>query len=221
LTSAERGSYLYKLADLLEQNSEELAILASREMGKPITEMKGEVNRGVHLFRYYAAEGVRSNGKVVPATDTNVLQYTVSVPLGVVGIITPWNFPVAIPIWKIAPALITGNAIIWKPADAASLSAAKMIDIFTKANLPDGVINLIIGSGREVGNVLLEEVDLHAVSFTGSTSVGMQVASTCAKRNIKYQTEMGGKNAAVILKDANLEKTIPIIVSGAFRSAGR
>lgn len=221
MTSTVRANFLYKMADELEQHADELANLASREMGKPITEMKGEVQRGVNLLRYYAAEGVRSNGDIIPATDSHVLQYAKRVPLGVVGVITPWNFPVAIPIWKIAPALICGNSIIWKPAEIASLTATRMMEIFEKVNLPDGVLNLVVGKGSVVGQVLVEEVDINALSFTGSTGTGLSIASLCAKRNIKYQTEMGGKNAAVVLKDADLEHAIPAILSGAFRSAGQ
>lgn len=221
MTGIERGNYLYKMAEALENNLEELAVLASREMGKPIGEMRSEVVRGINLLRYYAAEGTRSNGDIIPSSDKNVIQYSKRVPLGVVGIITPWNFPVAIPIWKIAPALICGNSVIWKPAENAALSATKLMEIFQQANLPNGVLNLIIGKGREVGNTLLENANINAVSFTGSTNVGKQVASICAKRNIKYQTEMGGKNAAIILCDANIEKTIPMVLSGAFRSAGQ
>ncbi|SDH33965.1 aldehyde dehydrogenase (NAD+) [Aneurinibacillus thermoaerophilus] len=221
MTGIERGNYLYKMAEALENSLEELAVLASREMGKPIGEMRGEVVRGIHLLRYYAAEGTRSNGDIIPSSDKHVIQFSKRVPLGVVGIITPWNFPVAIPIWKIAPALICGNSVIWKPAENATLSAIKLTEIFQQANLPSGVLNLIVGKGKEVGNTLLETTDIHAVSFTGSSTIGKQVASICAKRNIKYQTEMGGKNAAVILHDANIEKTIPMILSGAFRSAGQ
>lgn len=221
LTGAARGEYLNKMALALETHLDELATLASREMGKPISEMRGEVMRGVNLLRYYAGEGMRTNGSVIPSADTNVLQYSKRVPLGVVGMITPWNFPVAIPIWKIAPALICGNTVIWKPADIASLTAVKMAEIFASVNLPAGVLNLVIGKGRVLGNTLLEEVALNAVSFTGSTSTGLQIAASCAKRNIKYQTEMGGKNAAVVLADADLDKTIPMILSGAFRSAGQ
>ncbi|MGO4886136.1 aldehyde dehydrogenase family protein [Anaerobacillus sp. MEB173] len=221
MTAPARGNILNDMADKLAKNTENLATLASREMGKPIMEMKGEVTRAVNLLRYYAAEGVRSDGDIVPASDVNVLQYSKRVPLGVVGIITPWNFPVAIPIWKIAPALICGNTVIWKPADIASLTATKMMEIFQSVDLPDGVLNLVVGKGSEIGNTLLEEITLNGVSFTGSTTIGQQVASICARRNIKYQTEMGGKNAAIVLKDAELDKIIPMIVSGAFRSAGQ
>jgi acyl-CoA reductase-like NAD-dependent aldehyde dehydrogenase len=221
LTGAQRGEILYRVAQLMEQRLDELATLSSSEMGKPISEMRGEVMRGIHLLRYYAAEGVRSNGNVIPANASNVLQYTQRVSLGVVGIITPWNFPVAIPIWKIAPALITGNTIVWKPAEIASLSATIIAELFAEAQLPAGVFNLVIGKGRVIGDTMLNEIELDGVSFTGSTSTGQRVASLCAKRNIKYQTEMGGKNAAVVLGDADLSLTVPTLISGAFRSAGQ
>ncbi len=221
LTGAQRGEHLYRLAAALEAHADEVATLASSEMGKPISEMRGEVTRGIHLLRYYAAEGVRAIGQVIPSTQPQVLQYTKRVPLGVVGIITPWNFPVAIPIWKIAPALICGNTIVWKPAETASLTATRLVELFAEAGLPGGVLNLVIGKGRTVGNALLEQVELDGVSFTGSTATGKHVAAVCASRNIKYQTEMGGKNAAIVLADADFKTTVPALLSGAFRSAGQ
>ncbi|QRG66513.1 aldehyde dehydrogenase family protein [Brevibacillus choshinensis] len=221
LTGAARGEILYQMASVLEAHADELARLASREMGKQIGEMRGEVGRGVSLLRYYAGEGMRSNGSVIPSADTNVLQYTRRVPLGVVAVITPWNFPVAIPIWKIAPALICGNTVIWKPAENGSLTATRLAELFTETKLPAGVLNLVIGRGREVGTALTEEAAVDAVSFTGSSATGRQIAIACAGRNIKYQTEMGGKNAAVVLADADLDKAVPILLSGAFKSAGQ
>jgi aldehyde dehydrogenase (NAD+) len=209
------------MASVLEAHAEELARLASQEMGKQIGEMRGEVARGVSLLRYYAGEGMRANGSVIPSADTNVLQYTKRVPLGVVAVITPWNFPVAIPIWKIAPALICGNTVIWKPAENGSLTATRLAELFAETKLPAGVLNLVIGRGREVGSALTEEAAVDAVSFTGSSAAGRQIAIACAGRNIKYQTEMGGKNAAVVLADADLDKAVPILLSGAFKSAGQ
>lgn len=217
----QKSEVLYNMAKALENNLQEVAELGSKEMGKHIGEMKGEVTRGIHLLRYYAGEGVRSNGSVIPASDVDVLQYSQKVPLGVVGLITPWNFPVAIPIWKLAPALICGNAVIWKPAENASLTAAKMVELFEQAGMPAGILNLVVGKGSVVGKTLLEKADINGVSFTGSGPTGSYVAETCAARNIKFQTEMGGKNVAVIMEDANLDQTIPIILSGAFKSAGQ
>lgn len=221
LTGAARGEILFQMASALEAHGDELARLASQEMGKQIGEMRGEVARGVSLLRYYAGEGMRSNGNLIPSADTNVLQYSRRVPLGVVAVITPWNFPVAIPIWKIAPALICGNTVIWKPAENGSLTATRLAQIFAETKLPAGVLNVVIGKGREIGSALIEEASVDAVSFTGSSATGRQIAIACAGRNIKYQTEMGGKNAAVILADADLDKTVPILLSGAFRSAGQ
>ncbi len=220
-SGSEKAAILYKMAEVLEKSVEKVASLASREMGKPIGEMRGEVMRGVNLLRFYAAEGVRPDGQLIPSSEQNVVQYSRRVPLGVVAIITPWNFPVAIPIWKIAPALICGNTVVWKPAEQGVLTATLLMEVFEEANLPKGVLNLVIGKGRVVGNVLLEKAEIDAVSFTGSTATGKRVAASCAQRNIKYQTEMGGKNAAIVLKDADLEKAVPIILGGAFRSAGQ
>ncbi|ASR48850.1 aldehyde dehydrogenase family protein [Paenibacillus kribbensis] len=221
LSPAARGAYLFKAAGLLEANLSDLAELASREMGKPITEMRGEVMRGVHLLRYYAAEGVRSIGTVIPSNEPGVLQYTKRIPLGVTALITPWNFPVAIPLWKIAPALLCGNTVIWKPAEHASLTAVRIAELFEAVQLPPGVLNLLIGQGSRIGDALLELPVLEAVSFTGSTKTGLGIAERCARRNIKYQTEMGGKNAAIVLKDADMAQAVAMIASGAFRSAGQ
>ncbi|WP_156911864.1 aldehyde dehydrogenase family protein [Salibacterium aidingense] len=220
-TGAQKSQLLYQLADAISTHAAEIAAAGSDEMGKPITEMKGEVQRAVQLFKYYAAEGVRPDGDTIPSSAPHVLQYAKRVPLGVVGVITPWNFPAAIPVWKIAPALICGNAVIWKPAENASLTAYKMMEVFKEAGVPDGLINLLIGRGREVGQHLLEEASIDALSFTGSTEVGRKAAKTCAARNIKYQTEMGGKNPAIVLKDADMKKTAAALLSGAFRSAGQ
>ncbi|SDC22028.1 aldehyde dehydrogenase (NAD+) [Shouchella lonarensis] len=221
MTGEARGAVLYQMANKLEEHKDELAQLASREMGKPIKEMTGEVGRGIQLLRYYAGEGVRAHGDVIPSSQHQVLQYKKHVPLGVVGVITPWNFPVAIPIWKIAPALICGNTIVWKPAEQASLSAFRLCEIFKEAGLPDGVINMVLGKGQEVGRFLVEKANIQCLSFTGSTVTGTTIASTCAARNIKYQTEMGGKNAAVVMPSADLKSAAAAIASGAFRSAGQ
>ncbi|WP_185819604.1 aldehyde dehydrogenase family protein [Salibacterium salarium] len=220
-TGQQKSQILYKIADEITDHAEEIAALASKEMGKPITEMKGEVQRAVQLFKYYAAEGVRPDGDTIPSSAPDVLQYAKRVPLGVVGVITPWNFPVAIPVWKIAPAIICGNAVIWKPAENSTLTAFKMMEIFKKAELPDGLVNLVIGKGREVGQQLMDKAAINGLSFTGSTEVGSKVAETCASRNIKFQTEMGGKNSAIVLKDADVEKTASVLLSGALRSAGQ
>ncbi len=218
---AARGEHLRRLADVVEAHQAELAELGSREMGKPITEMVGEVARGVQILRYYAGEGMRAVGSVIPHSQPQVLQYTTRVPLGVVGVITPWNFPVAIPLWKVAPALICGNTVVWKPAEDASLTAMRLTELLAAGGLPAGALNLVIGRGSRVGQWMVEEGAVDGISFTGSAATGMGVASQAARRNIKCQVEMGGKNAAVVLADANLALAVPAIVSGAFRSAGQ
>ncbi|WP_240374039.1 aldehyde dehydrogenase family protein [Bacillus piscicola] len=220
LSGAERGTYLTKMAQALEENGEEIATLGTRETGKPITEMRGEIKRGVQLLHYYASMGLEAEGSVIPSSHADVHQFTTKTPLGTVALIPPWNFPVAIPIWKMAPALLCGNTIVWKPADIASLTAVKLVKCL-EGILPDGVLNLVIGRGRHVGNPLLEEANIHGVSFTGSTATGTRVSETCARRNIKCQTEMGGKNPSIVLKDANLDKTIPKLISASFSSAGQ
>ncbi len=219
--SPARAEALSAMAAALERDREAVAALASQEMGKPITEMRGEVARGVQILRFYAAEGVRAVGEVIPHSQTQVLQYTTRRALGVVGIITPWNFPVAIPLWKIAPALLCGNTVVWKPAESASLTAARLAQLAAAAGLPAGVLNLVVGRGSEVGQALVEAAPLDGLSFTGSTATGMRVAAAAAARNIKYQVEMGGKNAAVVLNDADVDLAVSAVVSGAFRSAGQ
>jgi acyl-CoA reductase-like NAD-dependent aldehyde dehydrogenase len=218
---AERGEQLYRLAEALEHNLDRVAMIASREMGKPLAEMRGEVRRGVQILQYYAAEGVRALGQVIPSQQASVLQYTQRVPLGVVGVITPWNFPVAIPLWKMAPAWICGNTVVWKPAEWGSLTATVLTEVLVQAGLPAGVLNLVLGAGSQVGDALVRQGDIDALSFTGSVGVGRQLQVVAAQRQVKCQAEMGGKNAAVVLADADLKLAAAAIVSGAFRSAGQ
>lgn len=215
-----RGEYLYRAADALEEERPALARLASREMGKPIGEMLGEVARGVAILRYYAGDGARAVGEVIPAARPDTLQYTRRVPLGVVGVITPWNFPVAIPVWKIAPALAYGNTVVFKPAEIASLTAYQLTRLLSQV-LPPGVLNLVIGDGPVAGVALSQHPSVQALSFTGSTAAGHSVARAALEHGAKFQLEMGGKNPALVLEDADLPKTVESIVSGAMRSAGQ
>ncbi|NHN33470.1 aldehyde dehydrogenase family protein [Paenibacillus agricola] len=219
--SAQRASYLFKAAQKIEDNLEELAQLLTAEMGKPIGEARGEVNRAVVLFRYYAGEGLRSIGEVIPSTDGISHLYTTRVPLGIVGLITPWNFPVAIPVWKMAPALIYGNTVIWKAAEHSTITAARLMQLLNESGLPQGVVQLVSGSGSVVGQRILEHPDITGISFTGSDAVGKTVAKAASSRHAKYQLEMGGKNASVVLADADLDKAADVIISAAMRSAGQ
>jgi aldehyde dehydrogenase (NAD+) len=218
---AARGQLLYKVANILEENLDAIAETMTREMGKTLHEAKGETARGIAILRYYAGEGMRKNGDVIPSTDKDALMLTKRTPLGVVGIITPWNFPVAIPIWKLAPALVYGNTVVFKPASEGAVTAAKVIECFAKAGFPDGVVNFITGSGSVVGQGLIDHPLLNGITFTGSEEIGARVAKSAAARGIKFQIEMGGKNPVIVTKDANLDQAVEAVISGAFRSTGQ
>lgn len=221
LTGAQRGAFLNKAATILERRLDEVAAALTREEGKMLFESKGETNRGVVILRYYAAEGMHSVGDVLPsAMNAKTLVFTTRVPVGVVGLITPWNFPVAIPIWKAAPALIYGNTVVLKPAAIAPLSATLIAECFAEAGLPPGVFNLVHGQGRKVGQALVDHPFVNAVSFTGSCDVGKRIAQSCSARGAKYQLEMGGKNPIICLEDADLNQAVDLTISGAMRSAG-
>lgn len=220
LSPVMRGDILYQAADVLAAHTEEIATLASLEMGKPIGEARGETRRGVAILRYYAGEGARAVGDVIPAADAGTLQYTVRVPVGVVGVITPWNFPIAIPLWKVAPALAYGNTVVLKPAELASLTAERIVALLIPL-LPPGVLNVVLGHGATVGAALTAHPDVDAISFTGSSGVGASIAQTASARGVKFQLEMGGKNPVIVADDANLDLAVEKTVTGAMRSAGQ
>ncbi len=221
LTGSARADHLYRWADAVTGRGEELAQAVAREVGKPIGEARGEVGRCAVILRYYAGEAVRATGQVVPAQAAGALQFTMREPLGVVGLITPWNFPVAIPLWKAAPALAFGNTVVLKPAEQASHVALLLAEMAHAAGLPAGVFNVLLGTGPAVGESLLRADAVRGVSFTGSTGVGARVAAICAERNIRYQTEMGGKNVAIVLADADLDLAAKLTAAGAMRYAGQ
>ncbi|MBW3623353.1 MAG: aldehyde dehydrogenase family protein [Armatimonadetes bacterium] len=221
LSGAQRGTFLYKAADLLEKRLDEVARALTREEGKLLWESKGETQRGVVLLRYYANEGMHAIGEVLPsAMNPQTLLITKRVPLGAVGLITPWNFPVAIPIWKAAPALIYGNTVVLKPASLAPYTATLIAEIFHEAGFPAGVFNLVHGPGGSVGNAICTHPDISAISFTGSCEVGGKIAAMCAEHGKKYQLEMGGKNPVLVMEDADLDQAVKLTLSGAMRSAG-
>ncbi|MGA9172950.1 MAG: alpha-ketoglutaric semialdehyde dehydrogenase GucD [Thermoactinomyces sp.] len=220
LTGAARGNYLYKTAEILEKRLDEIAETMTREMGKTLPEAKGETARGVAILRYYAGEGMRKVGDVIPSTEAGAFMFTKRFPLGVVGVITPWNFPVAIPIWKIAPALIYGNTVVFKPAPETAVTAAKVIECFAEAGLPAGVVNLVMGDGT-VGQGIAEHPEIDGVTFTGSGQVGKLVGQIALARGAKYQLEMGGKNPVIVLKDADLDQAVEATISGGLRSTGQ
>ena len=221
LSGAERGQFLYKAADIMEQRLDEIAECATREMGKTLPEAKGETARGIAILRYYAGEGLRKTGDVIPSTDSSAFMYTDRVPLGVVGVISPWNFPVAIPIWKMAPALIYGNTVVIKPATETAVTCLKIISCFEEAGIPSGVVNAVTGPGSSAGQRLAEHPDVNGITFTGSNQTGKIIGRTAFERGAKYQLEMGGKNPVIIADDADLDSAVEAVISGAFRSTGQ
>ena len=220
-TPQERSTALETVGLELAARAEELGAQLSREEGKPRAEGIGEVQRASHIFRFFAGEALRVPGEHVrsvrPGVDVDILRE----PLGVVGIITPWNFPIAIPAWKIAPALAYGCAVVCKPAELVPASAWSLVEIISRAGVPDGVCNLVIGPGRVVGARLVADPRVRGVTFTGSQVVGAGVATGMAQRFGRYQLEMGGKNPLVILDDADLDVAVDCAIQGAFFQTGQ
>jgi aldehyde dehydrogenase (NAD+) len=216
-----RGSLLFKVWALMDKEKEDLARLLTREEGKTVKESLGEIQRTINILEYVAAEGRRLGGQTLPSELPRNFCYTIRQPLGVVACITPWNFPVAIPIWKIAPALVSGNSVVFKPATLTPATASAVVSLFERAGLPGGVLNLVLGSGGSVGNALLAHEDVRAVSFTGSNEVGGEIYGRGAARMIRVQCEMGGKNPVVVMADADLELAVEATAQGAFGSTGQ
>jgi acyl-CoA reductase-like NAD-dependent aldehyde dehydrogenase len=221
LSGAARGEYLYKIANVLEKHIDEIAETMTKEMGKTFPEAKGETVRGVAILRYYAGEGMRKVGDVIPSSDSEALMFTTRTPLGVVGVITPWNFPVAIPIWKLAPALIYGNTVVLKPAQETAVTAAKVVECMHEAGLPAGVVNLVTGNGSVIGQGIIDHPDINGITFTGSDTVGKLVGQGALARGAKYQLEMGGKNPVIVAADADLDLAVDATISGGLRSTGQ
>lgn len=221
LTGMARAEFLNRWAEVIEARTEELAVAMTREVGKPIVESRGEVARCAVILRYYAGEAVRPQGQVIPCQMRGALQYSIRGPLGVVAMITPWNFPLAIPLWKLGPALAMGNTAVLKCAEASSWMGRLLAETTLEAELPEGVVNLLLGSGPILGDALLDDNRVRALSFTGSAKVGRHLAARCADRGIKFQGEMGGKNVAIVLPDADLDVAAKWVASGAMRFAGQ
>ncbi len=216
-----RASVLFNALEIMRRRADEIARTITIEEGKPIGDAIGEVRRAMNIIEYAAGEGRRMFGYTTPSELPNTVAYTIKRPLGVVGIITPWNFPIAIPAWKIAPALICGNALVFKPASSTPFSAVKLVEVFEEAGIPPGVLNLVTGPGAQVGNALVENTDVNGISFTGSTEIGTDLYANSAQRLKKVQAEMGGKNAVILLADADMDKALSGIVQGAFGSTGQ
>src|SRR5580692_3266317 len=216
-----RGKILFKAVRIMEEQKEELARLLTREEGKALKDSLGEVQRSINITEFMAGEARRMNGETMPSEIPKNFSYTIRQPLGVVGVITPWNFPVAIPVWKIAPALVCGNTVVFKPATLTPLTAMRIVEIFEQAGLPAGVLNLVLGSGRDTGDELVQNPLVHGLSFTGSNEVGCALYASGAQRLKKIQCEMGGKNPVVVLADADLQLAMESTLAGAFASTGQ
>ena len=221
LPAPRRGEFLFKAAEILESRLDKLGEDMTREEGKTLPEAKGEVKRAINIFRYFGGEGARAFSYQIPSERDNVFCYTMRKPLGVVALITPWNFPSAIPAWKMAPALVAGNTVVIKPASLAPLSAYRLVEALHEAGISAGAINYVSGGGGAVGNTLVDHPAVRAVSFTGSCEVGGKLYDRVTRRRIRVQLEMGGKNPTVVLKDADLDYAADILVNGAFFSTGQ
>jgi acyl-CoA reductase-like NAD-dependent aldehyde dehydrogenase len=217
----ERGRVIWRAADIARQRADEIARTLTREEGKVLKEAKGEVMKGISLLEFYAGEGFRMHGKTLPSEARDTFSYTIRRPLGVVGLIAPWNFPWAIPVWKSAPALVAGNSVIFKPAELTPATATLLTEIYEQAGLPRGVFNMIVGSGAVVGEAIVNSPVVRAVSFTGSNEIGSALYVKAAQRGAKVTCEMGGKNAVIVMPDADLDKAAVAIHGGAFGSTGQ
>jgi alpha-ketoglutaric semialdehyde dehydrogenase len=217
--AAARGKALSDAAAALEQRSEEITSLVVREVGKPVTEARGEVARGVAILRYYAGAALLPDGETIPAAAPDQLLMTRHVPVGVAALITPWNFPVAIPLWKAAPSLAYGNATILKPASAAAATALALRDILGPF-LPQDVFQVVLGGATAAG-ALIDHPDVAAISFTGSSAVGRQISRRAADRGCRVQAEMGGQNPSVVLADADLDRAATAIAYASMGYAGQ
>src|SRR6266700_7338857 len=217
----ERGEVLLRTALLLEQHKEELARLMTREMGKILKETRGDVQTAIDVAKYTAGEGRRAEGETVPSGLRDKFCMTIRQPLGIVGIITPWNFPLAIPAWKTLPALLAGNAVILKPASDTPLLVLKLAELLHEAGLPAGVLNVVTGPGGSLGDALASNKRINMISLTGSTEVGRRVAEICGRDLRRCILELGGKNAVIILEDADINLAVESVAWGGFGTTGQ
>lgn len=220
-TAEHRADVLDRIGSEILARAEELGRLLSREEGKTLEEGVGEVKRAGRVFKFFAGEALRVAGEQLPPVRAGVEVQVLREPLGVIGIVTPWNFPIAIPAWKIAPALAFGNTVVFKPADLVPGSAWALSEIISRAGLPAGVFNLVMGRGSSVGQAIVSSRKVHGVSFTGSVPTGRRIGLTCMERGAKVQMEMGGKNPLVVLADADLNQAVSVAVQGCFYSTGQ
>lgn len=221
IPAPKRGELLFRIGERLREKKEALAQLLTKEMGKVIDEARGEVQEAIDMAYYMGGEGRRLFGQTTPSELPDKHAMSIRVPVGVAGLITPWNFPIAIASWKIFPAILSGNTVVWKPATDTPALAYEFVKIFEEAGLPEGVVNLVFGSGGTVGEAMVEHPDLDIISFTGSTEVGAGIAGKASQMLKRVSLEMGGKNAILILEDADLDLAVDGIIWSAFGTAGQ
>ena len=219
VTPGDRARLLERLVAVMEDRHEELALLEARNAGKPIASARGEIGMAIATFRYYAAAPERPAGETIPVAGG--LAFTVREPMGVVGLITPWNFPLAIACWKMAPALAAGNCVVLKPAELTPLTALRFERLALEAGLPEGVVNVVVGPGRECGERLVEHPDVAKIAFTGSTEVGRSIAATAAQTIKRVTLELGGKSANIVFADADVEAAAAAAPYAVFDNAGQ
>ena len=220
-TPQERAEVLDRAADEVIRRVDDLGDLLAREEGKTLPEARGEVLRAGQVLKFHGGQALRNTGDLIDSVRPGIEVAVTREPLGVLSIITPWNFPIAIPAWKIAPALAYGNTVVFKPADLVPGSAWELVDILHRAGLPPGVLNLVMGPGRDIGPVLTASPDVDGISFTGSVLTGEQILATSVPQRTKVQLEMGGKNPLVVLDDADLDTAVDVALQGAFGSTGQ
>ena len=216
-----RAEYLYKIGEILIRRKEEYAREMTREMGKVLKETRGDVQEAIDISYYTAGEGRRLFGRTVPSELPNKYAMSMRMPLGVCALITPWNFPMAIPSWKLIPALVCGNTVVIKPASDTPLSTYHIVKVCQEAGIPRGVVNLVTGSGKSVGTPLLENPEVDLISFTGSTETGRGVGEAAARSFKRCSLEMGGKNVILVMDDARLELALDGVIWGAFGTSGQ
>src|SRR5690625_4850531 len=216
-----RAEVLYRVGYLMKERKEHLSRLLTLENGKVLEEARGEVQEGIDMAFYMAGEGRRLFGQTTNAELKDKFAMSVRAPIGVVGIITPWNFPIAIATWKSFPAIVAGNAVIWKPATETPIMAYELVKIFEEAGLPKGIINVVFGSGSVVGEAMVHHPDIKVISFTGSNDTGRHIAAECGRQLKKVSLEMGGKNAVIVMEDADLNLAVEGIIWSAFGTSGQ
>jgi len=216
-----RGEILFRAAEMLLKNKEALGRLETREMGKILPEGLGDVQEAIDMGYYMAGEGRRLSGETVPSELPDKDMKSIRIPIGVFGLITPWNFPIAIPAWKVFPALICGNTVVFKPSSETSACAAKFVEILAEAGLPKGVLNLVHGPGGEIGELLATHPGVDAVSFTGSFDVGSRLEGICGSIHRPIVTEMGGKNIILVMEDADVDLAVEGALWGGFGTSGQ